>query len=77
MTVSEIAEKFIRSAARKGNILYSRHAVIRMAERGICKLQIQECIINGKVIEFQDHGMDLKVLFQEANNGYPEFYSKY
>jgi hypothetical protein len=73
--MSEIAEKYIRSYAQKNKILFSKHALTRMMERKIEIQQVRRCIIEGKIIEVQDSGNDIKVLFQEASKGLPSFYT--
>lgn len=70
-----MAEKLIRNCASKGMLKYSNHSVVRMGERKIWRHQVEDAIINGKVIEQQNiQNEDVKVLFQEATAETPQFY---
>lgn len=70
-----IPEKYIRQYAKRKQLDFSEHAIIRMGERCIDYNQVINCVENGKVIEHQSHGEDIKILFQEASILQPEFYT--
>ncbi|MGI6703817.1 MAG: DUF4258 domain-containing protein [Clostridia bacterium] len=72
--MSEMAISFIRECTKRGLIDFSEHSIIRMTERELEKDRVIECIVEGKVIESQEHSQDIIVLFQEATETYPEFY---
>lgn len=67
-----IPEKYIRACAKCNNIKFSFHALQRMGERKIRDYKVLDCIQNGQYIEEQDHGDDIKVLFQsiEGEKGF-------
>lgn len=70
-----IPEKFIREAARKGQIKYSNHAQLRMGERKIPRLLIDNAILNGEVLEIQNFPeKDVKVVFQSIPGTNDDFY---
>ncbi len=71
----------LRKAARErnaGNLeegyIISRHALQRMGERGIAEEDITKCGLEGKVLETQDHGRDIKVLVQGVDSEGQDFY---
>ena len=67
-------EESIRSCAFKQQLNFSDHAIDRMGERQITIDQVYDCTMYGLVVETQDHGEDIKVVFQEQTNGAPGFY---
>lgn len=70
-----IHEKFIREMVEKEFIKYSEHAQLRMGERQIPRLLINEAILNGDVIEIQDFPEeDIKVVFQSIPGTEESFY---
>lgn len=67
-------EREIRRCAMAGSLVYTKHAIQRVGERGIEKPRITEALVYGKVLEYQvDDGM-YKLLFQEHTTSAPEFY---
>lgn len=72
--LSAIAEKYIRENAKKQNLFFTEHALIRMNERKIRDYQVYDCAANGKFIEAQDHGRDIKIVFQEIDSGDALYY---
>lgn len=73
----QMAEDNIRKNVKLGNYRVSNHAHMRMGERKISTEKVEECIINGKSIEYQvDKKIDgFKVLFQEEKKHKPEIYT--
>lgn len=69
-----VPEQYVRICAKANGLKYSFHAVQRMGERKIRDVQVLDCVCNGKYIEQQDHGDDMKVLFQSLD-GEKGFYA--
>lgn len=71
-----LTEKMMRKKVREGHFDFTGHAMERMAEREIEIGRVLECILSGKVIEFQQDKKthDLKVLFQENSKHKAEIY---
>ncbi|MFZ3132244.1 MAG: DUF4258 domain-containing protein [Desulfosporosinus sp.] len=67
-------EESIRSCALRQQLNFSDHALDRMGERQITIDQVYDCAMYGLVIETQDHGEDIKVIFQEPTNEASGFY---
>ena len=65
---------YIRGFAKMNKIHFSEHALKRMGERKIKRSIILKAILNGNVIDEQDHGRDIKVIFQESSSEIPECY---
>lgn len=67
---------YIREMAKKGQINFTKHALVRMGERKIWIDDVREAILYGEVIEVQDKDprCDIRVLFQEATDKVPRFY---
>lgn len=74
--IEQLAEKLIRKRVSENCFDISAHAHRRMAERQIDIEKVQECILKGNIIEFQEkkETKDIKVLFQEATVKTPEIY---
>ncbi len=66
---------YIRGFTQKGKIHFSEHAIKKMGERKIKRSIVLEAIINGKVIEEQDHGRNIKIIFQENTINTPACYA--
>jgi len=71
---STMIDKYIRAMSEKRLIDFSNHAIQRMGERKIEVEQVLECLKSGKIIEHQDHGQDIKVLFHTSNENESGFY---
>lgn len=69
-----IPDQYIIALVRNGNLKYSEHAQQRMAERKIDVDDVCNAILNGEVVELQDHGRDIKVLFQPATKEKPDYF---
>src|SRR5690554_3515417 len=65
---------YIRAFAQKNKIHFSEHALQKMGERKIKRQIVLEAILNGVVIEQQDHGRDVKIIFQESISDIPKCY---
>lgn len=68
------SEESIRNAAWKKQLGFSAHANRRMGERKITDEEVYDCVLYGQVIDIQDHGRDIKVIFQEPSSGTPGKY---
>lgn len=68
------SDKWIKACVKKGDLDYSFLAKSRMLERKIEDEIVVDCILNGKVIEYQKQYKDVHVLFQEATDKEPEIY---
>ena len=75
--IEVFVEMIIRKKVREGNFDLTKHALERMTEREIEIESVLECILDGKVIEFQKDRktQDLKVLFQENSDGKAGIYT--
>lgn len=70
-----IPDQYIVSCVRKGELYYTPHALEQMANRKISTDDVCEAILNGLPIEQQDHGRDIKIVFQpRPKGGIPKFY---
>jgi len=69
-----ISETFIRTCAKHGRLVLSKHALHKMSKEGITYEQVREALVSGTVMETQSFGKDIKVLFQQCNRETPEFY---
>lgn len=69
-----IPEKYIRAYAKQGQLRFSKHSLDMMKARKIRDHQVYDCVCNGKMVERQDHGRDIKIVFQEATNDKAGFY---
>ncbi|MDI3538256.1 MAG: hypothetical protein PWQ13_279 [Bacillota bacterium] len=69
-----IPDQYIKALVRKGKLKYSEHAQKRMAERKIDVDAVCDAILNGEVVKLQDHGRDIKVVFQPAAKDKPEYF---
>jgi len=66
--VNYSAEESIRKAAWKNKLGFTGHALKRMGERKITNDDVYNCVRYGLVAETQDHGQDIKVIFQEPTS---------
>jgi len=64
----------LREAAKQRSYIISGHARQRMGERDVAEEDLARCAAEGKVLEVQDHGRDIKVLVQGVDGDGRAFY---
>lgn len=69
-----IPEQYIRAFAKQRKLNFSKHSLDKMKERRIRDHQVYDCVCNGEMVEKQEHGRDVKIVFQEATDNQAGFY---
>jgi hypothetical protein len=64
--------RVIRKAAKDDLLAYKPHFLKQISERKIRLIDVKDAIVNGKLIETQDKGPSVRLLFQE-NSAIPNF----
>lgn len=64
----------IRKYAFGGQLSFTHHSMEKMRIRAITVDEVYDCVMYGTVIEHQDHGRDIKILYQQPINQDVEHY---